>query len=102
MKYKPVGPRVLLQIVPIEESTSVAIPDHLKSAMGTGKQQFFDVIALGPTAVTEEYPLAVGQRVMISAHPTLLVGVDPTEELCVCNNKDISVICTSADPIILN
>lgn len=101
MKYQPIGSKVLLKIIPIAAS-SVTIPDHLKSAMGTGKQQFFRVEALGPSAADEHHPLAVGQKVMISSHPTLLVGVDASQQLCVCNNKDISVICTEDDGAGLN
>lgn len=93
MQYQPLGSKVLLKILPIE-ATAITIPDHLKSAMGTGKQQFFRVEALGPAATDDQHPLAVGQKVMISSHPTLLVGVDAVEQLCVCQNKDIAVICT--------
>lgn len=95
MKYQPLGTKVLLKVLPLEEGI-VTIPDHLKSAMGTGKQQFFRVEAVGPSAVDSDYPLAVGQTVMISAHPSLLVGVDVAQALCVCNNKDIACICTEA------
>ncbi len=93
MKYYPVGNKVLLKIVPISDSI-VAVPDHLKSAMGTGKQQFFTIELLGPEAVDAAHPLAIGQKVMISTHPTLLVGVDAVEQLLVCHNKDIACICT--------
>lgn len=95
MKYQPLGNKVLLKVLPIEEGV-VQIPDHLKSAMGTGKQQFFRVEAVGPSAVDNDYPLAVGQTVMISSHPSLLVGVDASQALCVCNNKDIACICADA------
>lgn len=96
MKYQPLGSKVLLKILPIA-SSDITIPDHLKSAMGTGKQQFFRVEALGPSAVDEQHPLEVGQKVMISSHPSLLVGVDAVEQLCVCYNKDIAVICAQED-----
>lgn len=95
MKYQPLGIKVLLKVLPIEQGV-VQIPDHLKSAMGTGKQQFFRVESVGPSAVDTDYPLAVGQTVMICTHPTLLVGVDVEQALCVCNNRDIACICTEA------
>lgn len=96
MKYKPTGVKVLIKQLPIEQG-KVEVPDHLKSAMGTGKQQFFSIIDLGPAAVDEQHPFEIGQTVMISTHPTMLVGVDAVERLLVCNNKDIAVICVSDD-----
>lgn len=95
MNYQPLGTKVLLKVLPLAK-TAIEIPDHLKSAMGTGKQQFFRVEALGPSAVDQDHPLAVGQTVMISTHPTLLVGVDAVQQLMVCHNKDIACICTEA------
>ena len=94
MKYQPVGAKVLLKILPPKERSNIVIPDHLNKAGVTGEQQFFSIEKLGPGAVDEQHPLALGQTVMISAHPTLLVGVDLAEQLVICNNKDISVICT--------
>lgn len=102
MKYQPLGSKVLLKVLPMESKTKVVIPDHLKGVAGSGTQQFFRIEALGPQAVEEAYPLKVGQQVMISSHPSLLVGVDAGQSLMVTNNKDIAVICTEDDGSGLN
>lgn len=94
MKYQPVGKKVLLKILPPKKESAIIIPEHLKKANVTGEQQFFHVEALGPAAVDKDHPLEVGQTVMISAHPTLLIGIDAAEALCECNNNDIACICT--------
>lgn len=97
MKYQPLGSKVLLKVLPPKQEGKVVIPDHLKKANVTGAQQFFTVEALGPAAVDDQHPLAVGQTVMISSHPSLLVGVDAANALCVCYNKDIAVICNQEE-----
>lgn len=94
MKYQPLGNKVLLKVLPIQTKTSVVIPDHLKGVAGSNSQQFFRIEALGTAAVEEHYPLQVGQTIMISSHPSLLVGVDAELSLMVTTNKDIAVICT--------
>ena len=102
MKYQPLGSKVLLKVLPIETKTKVIIPDHLKGIAGTGSQQFFRIEALGSAAVEEHYPLAVGQLIMISSHPSLMVGVDAVQSLMICNNKDIAAICTEEESVVLN
>lgn len=94
MNYTPLGNKVLLKVLPIESKSAVVIPDHLKGVAGSGAQQLFRIEALGTAAVEEHYPLQVGQTVMISSHPSLLVGVDAGQSLMVTTNKDIAVICT--------
>lgn len=99
MKYQPVGAKVLLKIAPPKTKPNIIIPDHLNKAGVTGEQQFFTIVDLGPAAVDEQHPLARGQTVMISTHPTLLVGVDLAEQLVVCQNKDIACICTEDENV---
>lgn len=102
MNYQPVGNKVLLKVLPIKTQTALVIPDHLKGIAGVGAQQFFRIEAVGPSAVTEEYPLQVGQTIMISSHPTLLVGVDAGASLMISTNKDVACICTEDDAAGLN
>lgn len=97
MKYQPLGNKVLLKVLPVQSKLSVVIPDHLKGVAGSGMQQLFRIEALGTAAAEEHYPLSVGQTVMISSHPSLLVGVDAGESLMVTTNKDIAVICTDEE-----
>ncbi len=94
MKYQPVGNKVLLKVLPIQTKTAVVIPEHLKGIAGTNAQQFFRIEALGPIAVDEQHPLQVGQTIMISSHPTMLVGVDAEQSLMITTNRDIACICT--------
>lgn len=94
MNYQPLGNKILLKALPIQSKTNITIPEHLKGIAGTGSQQFFRIEALGSAAVEEHYPLAVGQTVMISSHPSLLVGVDAEKALMISLNKDIACICT--------
>ncbi len=96
MNYQPLGNKVLLKVLPIQTKTALVIPEHLKGIAGTGAQQFFRIEALGSAAVEDHYPLQVGQTIMISSHPSLLVGVDTEQALMVTTNKDIAVICTEA------
>lgn len=102
MKYQPLGNKVLLKVLPIQTKTALVIPEHLKGIAGTGAQQFFRIEALGPAAIEENYPLQVGQTIMISSHPALLVGVDAEQSLMITNNKDIACICTEEDGSGLN
>lgn len=100
MKYQPIGTRVLLKVIPIEQG-AVMVPDHLKTAAGLNKSQFFRIEALGNAVVDENFPLAVGQIIQICSHPTLMTGVDHAQQLCCCDRKDIAVIC-SQDEVVLN
>lgn len=97
MKYQPIGTRVLLKVIPIEQG-AVQVPEHLKTSAGLNKSQLFRIEALGNAVVDENYPLAVGQTIQICSHPTLMTGVDHAQQLCCCDRKDISVICTPDEP----
>jgi hypothetical protein len=87
-QYIPLGTRVVLKILPVTEG-AVVIPDGLGN---TVKTQFFSVYAVGPKASDADFPINVGDVVLICAHPSLLTGVSKEEQLCCVNREDIAVI----------
>lgn len=98
MNYKPLGTCVLLKVLPIETGP-LHIPEHLQNAAGMKKNQYFQIEAVGPGVVDEQFPVAKGDKVQIKAHPSVLVGVDHEKQLCVCDRKDLAVVCTEDDPL---
>lgn len=92
--YNPLGARVVLKIIPTTEGI-VAIPDGLGN---TVKTQYFRVHALGPKASDPDYPLNVGDVVLICSHPSLLTGVSKEDQLCCVNREDIAVVVREDQP----
>jgi hypothetical protein len=90
-KYIPLGTRVLLHALPIEQGL-VALPDGAQS----GQSQRLRVEGVGPAVNDEKWNIQVGDIVQLCNHPGSMSGVEKEAMLLTVDRTDINVIVKEA------
>lgn len=64
-KYRPLGTKVVVKILPIENKSEILLPDGKTNPR---ERQTFEVVAVGGEVNDSTFSLSVGEVVLIAAH----------------------------------
>lgn len=84
--YRPLGQRVVLKILPIENKSEILMPDGVTNAKS---QQTFEVIALGGEVNDDKFTLNVGEVVIISCHNSEIMPLSQEDQLIMVDRSKI-------------
>lgn len=84
--YRPLGQRVVLKILPVENKSQILMPDGVTNAKS---RQTFEVIAVGGEVNDEKFTLNVGEVVLISCHNSEILPLDQEDQLIMVNRDKI-------------
>lgn len=84
--YRPLGTRVVLKILPVENKSEILLPDGVTNAK---TRQTFEVIALGGEVNDDKFSLNVGEVVLISCHNSEILPLDQEEQLIMIDRSKI-------------
>lgn len=85
-KYRPLGTKVLLRVLPPKNESSLVLPD------GKGNPneiQTFEVVAVGGSVNDEKFNLNAGEVVIISAHQSQMIGVHKEDKLLLVDRENV-------------
>lgn len=85
-QYRPLGTRVVLKILPVENKSEILLPDGVTNAK---TRQTFEVIALGGEVNDDKFSLNVGEVVLISCHNSEILPLDQEEQLVMIDRSKI-------------
>lgn len=85
-QYRPLGTRVILKILPVENKSEILLPDGVTNAK---TRQTFEVIALGGEVNDDKFSLNVGEVVLISCHNSEILPLDQEEQLVMIDRSKI-------------
>lgn len=89
-KYRPLGTRVVVEILPINSTSLVVLPDgknHLR------EPQTYEVIAIGGAVNDEKFSLNVGEIVLLSCHESEVYPLNKDEKhIMVDRSKIVAVV----------
>lgn len=84
--YRPLGTRVVLKILPIENKSEILLPDGVTNAKS---RQTFEVIALGGQVNDATFQLNVGEIVLISCHNSEILPLSEEDQLIMVDRSKI-------------
>jgi co-chaperonin GroES (HSP10) len=84
--YRPLGTRVVLKILPVENKSGLYMPDGVTN---TKQRQTFEVIAIGGQVNDDKFSLNSGEVVLISCHPSEMLPLDEPEQLIMVDRSKI-------------
>lgn len=84
--YRPLGQRVVLKILPIENKSDIIMPDGVTNAKS---RQTFEVIALGGEVDDDKFTLNVGEVVLISCHNSEILPLSEEDQLIMVDRSKI-------------
>lgn len=84
--YRPLGQRVVLKILPVENKSGILLPDGVTNAKS---RQTFEVIALGGEVNDDKYTLNVGEVVLIACHNSEVLPLDEEDQLIMVDRSKI-------------
>jgi len=85
MNIKPLGERVVIKMVEMEETTKSGI---ILTAAAKEKPQVAEVVAVGPGTKDVTMELAIGDRVVISKYAGTEIKLE-NEEYIILNQSDV-------------
>ena len=85
MNIKPLGERVVIKMVEMEETTKSGI---ILTGAAKEKPQYAEVVAVGPGTKDVTMELAVGDKVVISKYAGTEIKLDG-EEYIILNQSDV-------------
>lgn len=85
-KYRPLGTRIVLEILPIESKSTVLLPN---GATNPKERQTFKVIAVGGEVNDDKYSLHEGEIVIIAAHNSDLLPLDEEKQLIMADRRHV-------------
>jgi len=84
--YRPLGTRVVLKILPVENKSEILMPDGVTNAKS---RQTFEVIALGGEVNDDKFTLNVGEVVLISCHNSEILPLSEEDQLIMVDRSKI-------------
>jgi len=84
--YRPLGQRVVLHILPVENKSAILMPDGVTNSKS---RQTFEVVALGGEVNDERFSLNVGEVVLISCHNSEILPLDEEDQLIMVDRSKI-------------
>lgn len=85
-KYRPLGTKVILKILPIENISPILLPDGKTNPR---TRQTFEVIAVGGEVNDEKFSLHSGEVVLVAAHNSDFVPLDEEQQLVMIDRTRI-------------
>lgn len=85
-QYRPLGTRVVLKILPVENKSGLFMPDGVTN---TKQRQTFEVIAIGGQVNDDKFTLNSGEVVLISCHQSEMLPLDEAEQLIMVDRSKI-------------
>ena len=85
-KYRPLGTRIVLKILPIENKSGLVLPN---GATNPKERQTFEVIAVGGEVNDDKYSLHAGEVVLIAAHNSDLLPLDEEQQLIMADRRHV-------------
>lgn len=85
-QYRPLGTRVILKILPVENKSEILLPD---GAPNPKSRQTFQVIAVGGEVNDDKFSLSVGEVVLIATHSSEILPLDEEEQLIMVDRSKI-------------
>lgn len=85
-KFRPLGTRVILKILPMESKSPILMPDGKTNPK---ERQVFGVIAIGGEVNDDKFSLHVGETVMIACHNSEILPLDEEEQLIMVDRSKI-------------
>lgn len=84
--YRPLGQRVVLKILPVENTSGILLPDGVTNAKA---RQTFEVIAVGGEVNDEKFTLNVGEVVLIACHNSEILPLSEEDQLVLIDRSKI-------------
>jgi co-chaperonin GroES (HSP10) len=84
--YRPLGQRVVLKILPVENKSGILLPDGVTNAK---TRQTFEVVALGSEVNDDKFSLNVGEVVLVSCHNSEILPLDQEAQLIMVDRSKI-------------
>lgn len=84
--YRPLGQRVVLKILPVENKSTILMPDGVTNAK---TRQTFEVVALGGEVNDDKFSLNVGEVVLISCHNSEILPLDQDDQLIMVDRSKV-------------
>lgn len=85
-KYRPLGTRVVLKILPMESKSEILLPDGKTNPK---ERQTFLVVAVGGEVNDDKFSLAVNEVVLIACHSSEILPLDEEEQLIMVDRSKI-------------
>lgn len=86
-KYRPLGTRVILKILPVESKSSILLPD---GKINPKTHQTFEVIAVGGEVNDEKFRLNVGEVVIAGGlHPSEMIPLSEEQQTFMVDRSKI-------------
>lgn len=76
--YRPLGTKVILKILPVENKSSILMPDGVTNSK---QRQTFEVVALGGEVNTDKFQLRVGEVVLVAGQNCDFLPLDQELQL---------------------
>lgn len=84
--YRPLGQRVVLKILPIENKSDIIMPDGV---INVKSRQTFEVISVGGEVNDQTFSLSVGEVVLISCHNSEILPLSEEDQLIMVDRSKI-------------
>lgn len=85
-KYRPLGTRVVLKILPMESKSAILMPD---GKVNPKERQYFEVIAIGGEVNDSKFSLNAGETVMIACHNSEILPLSEEDQLIMVDRSKI-------------
>lgn len=91
--YRPLGTRVILKILPVENKSSILLPD---GKVNPKQHQTFEVIAVGGEVNDEKFSLKVGEVVIAGGlHPSEMIPLSEEDQTFMVDRSKIVAVLES-------
>ncbi len=84
--YRPLGTRVVLKILAVENKSEILLPDGVTNAK---QRQTFEVIAIGGQVNDSTFQLNVGEVVLIGCHNSEILPLDEPDQLIMVDRSKV-------------
>lgn len=84
--YRPLGTRVVLKILPIENQSGILLPDGKSNP---NERQTFEVIAVGAEVNDANFSLCKGEVVLMACHNSEILPLDEKLQLIMVDRSKI-------------
>lgn len=85
-KYRPLGTRVILKILPMQSKSPILLPDGKSNPK---ERQVFGVVAIGGEVNDDKFSLRVGETVLMACHQSEILPLDEDEQLIMVDRSKI-------------
>lgn len=88
-QYRPLGSRVIVQILPMQTDNIIVLPGGEKNIT---TPQTYEVIAVGGAVNDEKFSLNVGEIVLLSCHPSEVFPLNKEDKIIMVDRSKIVAV----------